>query len=282
MHRAAKLQQAARFSELGSTSRHVAGKEPAPPVNHMTARGIGLVALLTMSVSSMAIVQGDPYPDAVTYAAKREEFAQRLAAQLTAAERAVRFDKCLASRGGIDRDDTCKNALASGGYYELGWTACKGLRIGHSRELILEEALTPDDQRLNEVIFDAAVQVLCPEFADKGDGSRIPEPPAPGVAADSVEFKPDPAKDRKFIDRMIEHLPADTRDDYRRVCKNYDRNCPLWGFSAYGDAACEALRQGQTREQILEGMAGFFSPSEDQAIVDTAIEVICPQYGRRK
>jgi len=42
------------------------------------------------------------------------------------------------------------------------------------------------------------------------------------------------------------------------------------GDFEFGNSVCEELGQGRTREQVLEGMAGFFKPSEDLAIVETA------------
>ena len=56
----------------------------------------------------------------------------------------------------------------------------------------------------------------------------------------------------------------------------------LWFFSEFGNSVCEELGKGRTREQVLEGMAGFFKPSEDLAIVETAVEVMCPQCGASK
>ena len=248
----------------------------------MQAHGIGLAAMLAVAASGLATAQVGLYPDSATYEAKKEQFTRRLPEKFSAEERAVATRECLARQGGLDPNNRCGDWFGGEAWYRLGWAACSGLRSGYSRKLILKELLLPDDAKFNEAIFATATDVLCPEFADDTDGSRKPEPSPPSVAADPDEFQSNTAKDRKFIDRLIEHLPGDTRKDYRHACQNYDQNCPLWGFSAYGDAACEALGQGQTREVVLEGMAGFFTPSEDRAIVDTAIEVICPQYADRK
>ena len=81
---------------------------------------------------------------------------------------------------------------------------------------------------------------------------------------------------------MIGRLPEDTRDCYRELCRTYDREqCPLWGMSSLGDAVCEAFASGQSRDEVLEGSQGFYKESELQAIVDTAVEVICPEYRGR-
>ena len=45
-----------------------------------------------------------------------------------------------------------------------------------------------------------------------------------------------------------------------------------------GDAVCEAFASGQSRDEVLEGSQGFYNESELEAIVDTAVEVICPRY----
>lgn len=248
----------------------------------MQAYKTGLVILLAIAATGLATAQSDQYPDSVTYEAKKDDFTRRLPEKFSPEERAAATRECLARQGGVDPDNRCGNWFGAEAWYEIGWTACRGLRSGYSRKLILKELLLPDDAKFNEAIFATATEVLCPEFADKASRSQRQEPPPPLLPADPAEWKPDPAKDRRFIDGMIEHMPSDTREDLRHVCKNYDQNCPLWGFSQFGDAACEGLGRGQTREDVAKGMAGFFKPSEDLAIIDTAIEVICPQYADRK
>jgi hypothetical protein len=248
----------------------------------MHAHGIGLAALLIISTTGVATAQTDPYPDPAMYEARKGAFTSRLPEKFSQEERAAATLDCLARQGGHDPNERCSNWYGLDAWYELGWTVCRALRSGYSRNLILKELLLPDETRFNEAIFATATEVLCPEFADKASRSERQEPPPRPVAADPDAWKPDAATDRKFIDRMIEHLPGETREDYRHVCKNYDQNCPLWGFSEFGNSVCEELGQGRTREQVLEGMAGFFKPSEDLAIVETAVEVICPQYGGRK
>lgn len=165
------------------------------------------------------------------------------------------------------------------GFYSQGFDICRALRAGWSRACVKKLMLTGSEESFQDASLDASTEVLCPDVLNGSRRAPHAEP-APVTMGSDTEggFQPDPTKDHKFIDRMIGRLPTDQRDCYRELCRTYDRKlCPLWGVSALGEAACDALANGQSREEILANSEGFFSESELNAIVDTAIEVICPK-----
>jgi hypothetical protein len=169
------------------------------------------------------------------------------------------------------------------GFYSQGFDICRALRLGWSRHCIEKLTLAESGKSFKESWIDTSVEVICPDALSAAD--RTPQPvtaPASSGGATQDGRQPPPARERAFIDGMIERLPADTRDCYRETCRTYDQErCPLWGMSSLGDAVCDAFASGRSRQQVLEGSQGFYSDEELSAIVDTAVEVICPQYRNR-
>ena len=169
------------------------------------------------------------------------------------------------------------------GFYSQGFDICRALRTGWSRPCVEKLMLPESSQSFRDAWINASVEVICPDVCT-GRG-RVPQAESAPATVDGAKengFRPPPAKDRAFIDRMIERLPEDTRDCYRELCRTYDRErCPLWGMSSLGDAVCDAFASGQSRQEVLEGSQGFYTESELAAIVDTAVEVICPEHRGR-
>jgi len=140
--------------------------------------------------------------------------------------------------------------------------------------------LAESGQSVRDAWIDTSAEIICPDVRTGRREATRPEP-APAATGSDEEggFRPDPTRDHAFIDSMIGRLPEDTRDCYRELCRTYDREqCPLWGMSSLGDAVCEAFASGQSRDEVLEGSQGFYKELELQAMVDTAVEVICPEY----
>ena len=169
------------------------------------------------------------------------------------------------------------------GIFSQGFDICLARTHGYSHACIKKLLLPTDDNSegnasFQDALIDVSAEVICPEVVT-GSPQVAPAPTLKGNAQEEG-VRPDPKKDQEFIEVMIQRLPADVRGCYRDLCRTYDKErCPLWGFSAaYGEAVCDALGSGQSREELLQGSEGFFSESELAAIVDTAIEVICPQY----
>jgi uncharacterized protein YcsI (UPF0317 family) len=77
---------------------------------------------------------------------------------------------------------------------------------------------------------------------------------------------------------MIKRLPKYQQDDLERLCQKHSERCPLFGFSSFGDSVCASLQNGQSRDQVIAGLSEFFDAAASEAIVDTALEVICPQH----
>lgn len=153
------------------------------------------------------------------------------------------------------------------GSYSQGFDICGALRKGYSRDCVGRLLLAEIDPAIRDAWIDGSVEVICPDLRSGGGRPQLPQP------------EPDSTQERVFIDSMIERLPEDTRECYRELCRTYDRElCPLWGMSSLGDAVCEAFASGQSRAEVLEASQGFYEESELAAIVDTAVEVICPEY----
>lgn len=166
------------------------------------------------------------------------------------------------------------------GLYSQGFDICRALRTGWSRVCIEKLMLAGSGQSFRDAWIDASAEVICPDVLTGSRETAQPEPAPAATGRDEAGgFRPDSTKDHAFVDSMIGRLPDDTRDCYRELCRTYDREqCPLWGVSSFGDAVCEAFASGQSRDEVLEGSQGFYNESELEAIVDTAVEVICPRY----
>lgn len=169
------------------------------------------------------------------------------------------------------------------GIFSHGFDICQALKHGYSHACIKKLLLPRNDDSegnasFQDALIDVSSEVICPEVAT-GSPQVAAAPPIKDDAQDEG-FRPDPKKDQKFIEVMIRRLPTDVRECYLDLCRTYEKErCPLWGISAaYGDVVCDALGSGQSREELLQNSEGFFKESELVAIVDTAIEVICPQY----
>jgi len=169
------------------------------------------------------------------------------------------------------------------GFYSHGFDICRALRTGWSRACVGKLMLAESGQSFRDAWIDTSAEIICPDVLTRSREAAQPEPAPAATGSDEERgFRPDTTKDHAFIDSMIGRLPEDTRDCYRELCRTYDREqCPLWGMSSLGDAVCEAFASGQSRDEVLEGSQGFYKESELQAIVDTAVEVICPEYRGR-
>ena len=96
---------------------------------------------------------------------------------------------------------------------------------------------------------------------------------------DAEENTP-PAKQREFIRRFIEHLPPEQRQAYFSQCQNDNPECPARSAIGFAQTGCQFISEGRykTRKQAVDSMGSFLITAEAEALVDTAIEVICPQY----
>ena len=99
----------------------------------------------------------------------------------------------------------------------------------------------------------------------------------------SAEETLPPAKQREFIRRFIEHLPPEQRQVYFSQCQNDEPECPVRSAIGFAETLCTLVSEGRykTRKQTLDSMGSFLISAEAEALVDTAIEVICPQYQNR-
>jgi len=245
-------------------------------MEHLGRAGLAIAAL---ALSAIAMANSQDPPDDMAVDGKKTEFSARLTSRFSADERQQVIDECLAQTHGGTQ---CGNWFASEAWYEFGLTTCQALKKGYSRKLILKDLLPPPapatGDKFNEAIFDTAIEVLCPECADKQGCARDLEDPASEKVEGGNDLGIDPRKDQLFIKSMIKRLPKYQQDDLGRLCRTYSERCPLFGFSTFGDSACASLQNGQSRDQIVAGLGEFFDPAESEAIVDTALEVTCPQY----
>lgn len=252
---------------------------------HMRTIALMVVAAVLASLNISAAGQTEMFPDAKTYEEKEQIFLTRLPEKFSPEERAEATRECLARQGGVDPANSCSNWYGLEAWYQFGWRACDGLRRGYSREFILKELLLPPDAgKLNDAIFDTAVEVLCPkdvlDVYRREFEQQLSEEAAEGEDVSGIRL--DAKKDQLFIERMLEEFPELERSEYRNQCRTHTERCPFWGFSIYGDNVCRLLREGHSRAEILEGESEFFGRTTQRAIVDAAIEVICPEFmGRR-
>ena len=175
-----------------------------------------------------------------------------------------------------DGTSICKWDAILGKAYDV----CSAMRRGESHACIAKLRLKgPEkDEAFNQALIQTAAVVICPTAASEDGGSHRSEPT--NLPTGERGIHPDPKTDQEFIKRLIERLPEDERECYRQSCRTYDRgSCPLWGMSAYGDAVCGLLKSG-VRPDDIEG-DGFFVEADTVAIVNTAIELLCPQHRQR-
>lgn len=86
-----------------------------------------------------------------------------------------------------------------------------------------------------------------------------PGPPAAG----DIRAYIDAVRMRLSTDEAREALDAGPADDFYR----------------WGTGMCGWLRRGFTAKQLIEGnMDAFFGPDLGAALVESAIEVICPEF----
>lgn len=241
---------------------------------YRTGLAIMALALSAVGTGGAQDVSNDSAVDA-----KKSEFAARLTSRFSADERQQIIDECLdQTHGGV----RCADWFSNEAWYGLGLDTCKALQAGYSRKLILRDLLPPPGRaggdNFNEAIFDTAVEVLCPECAGKQGCARGQEDPSSAEAEGGNDLGIEPQKDQLFIKSMIKRLPKYQQGDLGRLCRTHSERCPLFGFSSYGDSVCTSLQKGQSRDQVIAGLGEFFDPATSKAIVDTALEVTCPQY----
>jgi hypothetical protein len=237
------------------------------------------LAITALALSAIAMGSPQDLPDDMAVDAQKAEFSARLTSRFSADERQQIIDECLAgTHGGV----LCGDWFSNEAWYGLGLDTCKALEAGYSRKLILRDLLPPPGRasgyKFNQAIFDTAIEVLCPECADKQGCARGQEDSASADVEGGNELGIDPQKDQLFIKSMIKRLPKYQQGDLERLCQTHSERCPLFGFSSFGDSACASLQNGQSRDQIVAGLSEFFDPATSKAIVDTAIEVKCPKH----
>jgi hypothetical protein len=245
-------------------------------MEHLGRAGLAIAAL---ALSAIAMANSQDPPNDMVVDGKKTEFFAQLAAKFSEDERKQIIDACLAqTHGGI----LCGDWFTNEAWYGLGLDTCKALKKGYSRKVILKDLLPPPDAasggKFNEAIFDTAIEVLCPECAGRQGCARDGEDSASEEVESGNDLGIDPQKDQLFIKSMIKRLPKYQQDDLGRLCRTYSERCPLFGFSAYGDSACASLQNGQSRDQVIAGLSEFFDSASSEAIVDTALEVTCPQH----
>ena len=106
---------------------------------------------------------------------------------------------------------------------------------------------------------------------------------SPRLSAEENTSSPTHLKEREFNKRFIEHLPREQREVYFRECQNDESKCPARDLISFAETMCRFVAEGRykTRNEVVDSMGGFFIRAEAEALVDTAIEVICPQYRNR-
>lgn len=237
------------------------------------------LAIVVLALSGVAVGNAQDVPNDGAVNARKTEFSDRLTSRFSTDERQQIIDECLAqTHGGV----LCNDWFSNEAWYGLGLDTCKALKAGYSRKLIVRDLLPPPGRasgnKFNEAIFDTAIEVLCPECADKQDCARGQEGPASAEAERGNGPRIDPKKDQLFIKSMIKRLPKYQQGDLGHLCKTHSERCPLFGFSSFGDSVCTSLQNGQSLDHVLGGLSEFFDPTTGKAIVDTALEVTCPQF----
>ena len=103
---------------------------------------------------------------------------------------------------------------------------------------------------------------------------------SPRLSAEENTPPPKHPKEREFNRRFIEHLPREQREVEFNKCQNDELKCPARDLISFAETMCRFVAEGRykTRNEVLDSMGGFFIRAEAEALVDTAIEVICPQY----
>jgi hypothetical protein len=98
-------------------------------------------------------------------------------------------------------------------------------------------------------------------------------------AQESTPVPEDP-KDREFVARFIEHLPREEREDTSRWCQKFGPECPVNTLVYYAVVMCKEIGEGhyKTRKRLLDSMGDFVKRTESEALLETAIEIICPQH----
>jgi hypothetical protein len=77
---------------------------------------------------------------------------------------------------------------------------------------------------------------------------------------------------------VYEKLPAAERSKFAAYVKREE--LPDEAYRPFGNAACQQLRAGQPKQAVVENGAQFFGPTISEAIVEAAIEEICPGLRR--
>jgi hypothetical protein len=103
---------------------------------------------------------------------------------------------------------------------------------------------------------------------------------SPRLSAQESTPVPEDPKDREFVTRFIEHLPSEEREETSRWCQKFGPECPVNTLVYYAVTMCKAIGEGKykTRKQLLDSTGSFFKRTESEALLETAIEIICPQY----